>query len=327
MAIGQRLGGRGRIDCAGLRWLLGEFQQASKLISTVHSRLDRSETVREWHDRFHEMLDAMLVQQMVSKGMSRTKASVMATVGTYVVEGLLSHPVVGASWEGMVVDNLLMLMMFMSGIFFSADQVPESMRAAFEFNPMVLLISAYRDVLLHNQWPRWGALGYCVALALPILGAALLILHKGLSREAARKRTLELLEQVGIPDAANRLDAYPHQLSGGQRQRVMIAMALANEPDLLIADEPTTALDVTVQAQILDLLAQLQRERGMGMLLITHDLGVVAKMAHRIGVMYAGELVEVASREEFFSRPQHPYTQALLSVVLAAGSLLARKSS
>ena len=112
-----------------------------------------------------------------------------------------------------------------------------------------------------------------------------LILHKGLTRDAARKRTLELLEQVGIPEAATRLDAYPHELSGGQRQRVMIAMALANEPDLLIADEPTTALDVTIQAQILELLKTLQARYGMALLFITHDLGIVRRMADRVCVM------------------------------------------
>ena len=140
-------------------------------------------------------------------------------------------------------------------------------------------------------------------------------LHCGLRGEPARQRMLELLRQVGIADPERRLDEYPFQFSGGMKQRVMIAIALAGEPDLLIADEPTTALDVTVQAQILDLLAQLQRERGMGILLITHDLGVVARMAHRIGVMYAGELVEVAAREEFFSCPHHPYTQALFAAL------------
>ena len=140
-----------------------------------------------------------------------------------------------------------------------------------------------------------------------------LILHKGLSREAARKRTLELLEQVGIPDAANRLDAYPHQLSGGQRQRVMIAMALANEPDLLIADEPTTALDVTIQAQILKLLKSLQARYGMALLFITHDLGIVRKMADRVCVMTKGQIVEQGPVDEVFDRPQHSYTQHLLS--------------
>ncbi len=140
-----------------------------------------------------------------------------------------------------------------------------------------------------------------------------LILHKGLSREAARKRTLELLEQVGIPEAAKRLDAYPHQLSGGQRQRVMIAMALANEPDLLIADEPTTALDVTIQAQILKLLKSLQERYGMALLFITHDLGIVRKMADRVCVMTKGQIVEQGLVAEVFDRPQHSYTQHLLS--------------
>jgi len=139
--------------------------------------------------------------------------------------------------------------------------------------------------------------------------------HRGLSGERATGRMVELLRLVGIADPERRIGEYPFQLSGGMKQRVMIAIALAGEPELLIADEPTTALDVTVQAQILDLLAGLQAERGMGMLLITHDLGVVARMAHRIGVMYAGELVEVASREEFFKRPRHPYTQALFAAL------------
>lgn len=139
--------------------------------------------------------------------------------------------------------------------------------------------------------------------------------HLGLDGEPARQRMVALLRQVGIADPERRLNEYPFQLSGGMKQRVMISIALAGEPDLLIADEPTTALDVTVQAQILDLLAKLQVDRSMAMLLITHDLGVVARMAQRIGVMYAGELVEVASREEFFSRPCHPYTQALFAAL------------
>ncbi|UYN95077.1 MAG: ABC transporter ATP-binding protein [Enhydrobacter sp.] len=140
-----------------------------------------------------------------------------------------------------------------------------------------------------------------------------LILHKGLNRDAARRRTLELLEQVGIPEAARRLDAYPHQLSGGQRQRVMIAMALANEPDLLIADEPTTALDVTIQAQILKLLKTLQARYGMALLFITHDLGIVRKMADRVCVMTNGRIVEQGPVAQVFDRPQHSYTQHLLS--------------
>ena len=139
-----------------------------------------------------------------------------------------------------------------------------------------------------------------------------LILHQGMSRERARERTLELFDLVGIRDAAKRLSAYPHEMSGGQRQRVMIAMALANEPDLLIADEPTTALDVTIQAQILKLLRELQDKLGMAMLLITHDLGIVRKMARRVCVMKDGKIVEEAPTEDIFTKPQHAYTRHLL---------------
>jgi microcin C transport system ATP-binding protein len=140
-----------------------------------------------------------------------------------------------------------------------------------------------------------------------------LILHKGLGRDAARRRTLELLHMVGIPEATKRLEAYPHQLSGGQRQRVMIAMALANQPGLLIADEPTTALDVTIQAQILKLLRELQQEFGMALLLITHDLGVVEHTADRVAVMSAGEIVEEGPVKQVFKNPAHSYTRHLLA--------------
>jgi microcin C transport system ATP-binding protein len=138
-------------------------------------------------------------------------------------------------------------------------------------------------------------------------------LHQGLEGEAVRTRIIELMEQVGIVDPASRLNAYPHQLSGGQRQRVMIAMALANGPELLIADEPTTALDVTIQAQILELLADLKDRLGMSMLFITHDLGIVRRIADRVCVMKDGEIVERGTTEEIFGNPQHPYTQTLLS--------------
>jgi microcin C transport system ATP-binding protein len=141
----------------------------------------------------------------------------------------------------------------------------------------------------------------------------ILKLHRGLSTRDARARSLELLDLVGIREAKSRLGAYPHQLSGGQRQRVMIAMALANEPDLFIADEPTTALDVTVQAQILKLLAELKARIGMAMLFITHDLGIVRKVADRVCVMTAGKIVEQGPVEEVFRSPQHPYTQKLLA--------------
>jgi microcin C transport system ATP-binding protein len=138
-------------------------------------------------------------------------------------------------------------------------------------------------------------------------------IHRGVSDKEANRRTLELLHQVGIRDPEKRLGAYPHQLSGGQRQRVMIAMALANEPDLLIADEPTTALDVTVQAQILELLKVQQQKRRMAMLFITHDLGIVRKIADRVCVMYRGKIVETGPTEEIFANPQHHYTRHLLA--------------
>ena len=141
----------------------------------------------------------------------------------------------------------------------------------------------------------------------------ILFLHKQLDRDTVRERIVDLLRQVGLPEAESRLKAYPHQLSGGQRQRVMIAMSLANDPDLLIADEPTTALDVTIQAQILKLLKELQRERQMSILLITHDLGIVRKVAERVNVMTQGEIVEAGDTEEIFERPQHSYTQHLLA--------------
>jgi microcin C transport system ATP-binding protein len=141
----------------------------------------------------------------------------------------------------------------------------------------------------------------------------ILLLHRGLTGAAARARTLEVLTQVGIPDPASRLGSYPHQLSGGQRQRVMIAMALANEPDLLIADEPTTALDVTVQAQIIALLQEIQKRLGMSLLFITHDLGIVRKIAQRVCVMKEGKIVEQGDVARVFAAPEHPYTRALLA--------------
>jgi microcin C transport system ATP-binding protein len=141
----------------------------------------------------------------------------------------------------------------------------------------------------------------------------ILAVHKGMKPAQARPRIIELLQQVGLAEAESRLKSYPHQLSGGQRQRVMIAMSLANDPDLLIADEPTTALDVTIQAQILKLLGELQRERGMSMLLITHDLGIVRKVAERVCVMTDGEIVEQGVTEDIFERPSHAYTKKLLA--------------
>ncbi len=140
---------------------------------------------------------------------------------------------------------------------------------------------------------------------------SILALHRRLDKNEARRQAIDLLEQVGIPAPERRVDDYPHQLSGGMRQRVMIAMALACDPELLIADEPTTALDVTIQAQILDLLRKLQEERGMAIILITHDLGIVAEMAHDVAIMYAGKIVEHAPVKDLFALRKHPYSQGL----------------
>ena len=141
------------------------------------------------------------------------------------------------------------------------------------------------------------------------------VVHRGCGRALARQRAIELMQRVGIPMAKERIDDYPHQFSGGMCQRVMIAIALALEPELLIADEPTTALDVTIQAQIMDLLRTLQQETGMGLILITHDLGVMAESADRVAVMYAGTVVETGPRREVFGRPAHPYTLGLMRSV------------
>lgn len=143
-------------------------------------------------------------------------------------------------------------------------------------------------------------------------------LHEGLDRKQARVRAIEMLQLVGIPAPEDRVDRYPHEMSGGMRQRVMIAMALACNPDLLIADEPTTALDVTIQAQILELIRRLQKERQMAVMLITHDLGVVAETCERVVVMYAGRVVERASSDELFANPRHPYTAGLLRSIPGA---------
>ena len=145
--------------------------------------------------------------------------------------------------------------------------------------------------------------------------AEALRLHRKMSRKEARQATVEAMREVAIPDPARRLDDYPHQLSGGMRQRVMIAMALACNPKLLIADEPTTALDVTIQAQILELLDELRKQRELAVLLITHDLGVVAEVADRVAVMYTGRIVEESPVDELFARPKHPYTEGLLRSV------------
>ncbi len=154
-----------------------------------------------------------------------------------------------------------------------------------------------------------------------------ILLHQGVTAEEARKRCISLFKQVKIPDAEQRIDSYPHELSGGMRQRVMIAMALACEPKLLIADEPTTALDVTVQAQILELLRELQEKNNMAILFITHDLGVVAEIAHKVTVLYAGQVAESAPVQSLFETPAHPYTVGLMNAVASLESGAERLST
>jgi dipeptide transport system ATP-binding protein len=169
-----------------------------------------------------------------------------------------------------------------------------------------------KDVAMIFQEPT-TSLNPCFTIGFQITET--LRLHLGMDKKAATRKAIELLEQVGINSPESRLKAYPHQLSGGMNQRVMIAMAIACNPRLLIADEPTTALDVTIQAQILDLLRSLQKERGMALVLITHNMGVVSEMAQRIAVMYAGQIMEEQSAHALFNTPQHPYTEALLSAL------------
>ncbi len=178
-----------------------------------------------------------------------------------------------------------------------------------------------KDIAMIFQEPT-TSLNPCFTIGFQLMES--LRLHLGFDRRRARDRSVELLEQVGIPAAASRLGEFPHQMSGGMNQRVMIAMAIACNPKLLIADEPTTALDVTIQAQILDLLKSLQQASRMALVLVTHNMGVVAEMAHRVAVMYAGQVMEESGAEALFARPRHPYTAALLAAMPERSSGQAR---
>ncbi|OHV12368.1 dipeptide ABC transporter ATP-binding protein DppD [Kushneria phosphatilytica] len=220
--------------------------------------------------------------------------------------------VVGESGSGKSVTMLAMMGLLPFNANIEAD------RFAFADNNMLTLSDRARrkltgnDIAMIFQEPATSlnpsfTIGYQIDETLKV--------HEGGSRRQRRERAIELLDRVGIPAPTKRLGDYPHQLSGGMNQRVMIAIAIACNPRLLIADEPTTALDVTIQAQILDLLLQLQQERGMAMILITHDMGVVAEAAERISVMYAGQLVETGYAGEVFHYPRHPYTAALLDAL------------
>ena len=221
-----------------------------------------------------------------------------------------SLSIVGESGSGKSVT----MMALMGLIAFPGEVRAERMR--FDERDLPRLSPAERrkltgkDVAMIFQEPT-TSLNPCFTIGFQLIET--LRLHLKLNRSEAKRRAVELLDQVGIPDSASRLSAYPHQLSGGMNQRVMIAMAIACNPRLLIADEPTTALDVTIQAQILDLLRGLQQQRGMALVLITHNMGVVADMAQRVAVMYAGQVMEQQDVRGLFGAPQHPYTAALLA--------------
>ncbi len=220
--------------------------------------------------------------------------------------------VVGESGSGKSVSMLAIMGLIPYPGRVSAD------RLSFDGTDLLKLKPAERrrltgfDIAMIFQEPM-TSLNPCFTVGFQIIEA--LKIHEGGTRKQRRDRTVELLDQVGIPAAASRLNSFPHQLSGGMNQRVMIAMAIACNPKLLIADEPTTALDVTIQAQILDLLIELQRDRGMALVLITHNMGVVAETAKEVVVMYAGQVAEEREVSRLFDAPRHPYTEALLNAL------------
>jgi len=220
--------------------------------------------------------------------------------------------IVGESGSGKSVTSLaLMGLIGFPGVV-SASKLSFDGRDLLNVSPRERRGIVGKDIAMIFQEPM-TSLNPCFTVSFQIMEQ--LKIHEGLDRKERRERAIELLDQVGIPDPASRLSSFPHQLSGGMNQRVMIAMAISCNPRLLIADEPTTALDVTIQAQILDLLLRLQSERGMTLILITHDMAVVAETAHRVAVMYTGHIMEEQKAVDLFSTPRHPYTSALLEAL------------
>jgi dipeptide transport system ATP-binding protein len=220
--------------------------------------------------------------------------------------------IVGESGSGKSVASLAVMGLVAANGTVGADHLRFAGHDLMALSPRQRRAITGRDVAMIFQEPM-TSLNPCFTVGFQLTEG--LAQHVGGSRAALRRRAVELLEQVGIPDPETRLKAFPHQLSGGMNQRVMIAMAIACNPRLLIADEPTTALDVTIQRQILDLLLDLQRQRGMALILITHNMGVVAETAHRVVVMYAGQVMEQRPAADLFRSPRHPYTAALLEAL------------
>ncbi|MCC6471006.1 MAG: ABC transporter ATP-binding protein [Alphaproteobacteria bacterium] len=220
--------------------------------------------------------------------------------------------IVGESGSGKSVSSLAVMGLVAANGRVTADRMSFAGHDLMKLGPRQRRGITGRDVAMIFQEPM-TSLNPCFTVGFQLTEG--LRTHLGGSRQELRRRAVELLDQVGIPDPDTRLGAFPHQLSGGMCQRVMIAMAIACNPRLLIADEPTTALDVTIQRQILELLLDLQRKRGMALILITHNMGVVAETAHRVAVMYAGQVVEERPAAELFRHPRHPYTAALLEAL------------
>ena len=246
-------------------------------------------------------------------GVARAVDGVSLQVGTGETLGI-----VGESWCGKTVTALsvLGLIPLPPGEIMSGSSIRFNDEELLEVKPARLREIRGNEISMIFQEPM-TSLNPVLTVGHQI--EEVLRLHRGLSKRKARAAGVALLAEVGIPEPDERFDAYPHQMSGGMLQRVMIAIALSCEPRLLIADEPTTALDVTIQAQILDLLGELRRAHGMALLLITHDLGVIAEVCDRVVVMYGGQIVETGTTEEILTRPEHPYTQGLLASLPAMG--------